>query len=278
MRQGVPGKPEPGASDQHAMPDVRAQFRTSKDYWDFAERNYEAAKRGDGAAQYYLSAALDTCENLYRFYFIEQRAGHRVRVRTLDEAQQLTATRRGSRYTPDDVRDIQTRCQRIMNTKPPPFGHAQEWMEAALASGYPLAQVNASVYKALQGRDSPATEKSRAAQSEARGLAFEALRSKDSEVVWWLSSTAAFLSSGERSEVHQRQWTWRMAACLREANCDSMAEWKILLCEADNQCHPDDTVMDVIRRGVGNEFGEIERRARELNEKIDAGTVDESDI
>ena len=41
---------------------------------------------------------------------------------------------------------------------------------------------------------------------------------------------------------------------------------------------PDDTVMDIIRRGAGNDFDEIERRARELNEKIDAGTLDESDI
>jgi len=57
-----------------------------------------------------------------------------------------------------------------------------------------------------------------------------------------------------------------------------MTEWKSLLCEVDSQCHRDDTVMDVIRRGAGNDFDEIERRARELNEKIDDGTVDESDI
>jgi len=36
--------------------------------------------------------------------------------------------------------------------------------------------------------------------------------------------------------------------------------------------------MDIIRRGTGNDFGEIERRARELNEKIDSGTVDEADL
>jgi len=260
------------------MPDVRGQFRVSKDYWDFAQRIHEAAKRGDGASQYYLSIALDTCENLYRFYFIEQRAGARARIRTLDEAQQLTATRRGSGYTTDDVQDIQTRCQRIMNTKPPPFGNAREWMAAALASGYPLAQVNASVYKALQGRGNPATEASRAAHSEARALAFDAVRSKDPEVVWWLASTAAFLAADEPNEVHKRQWIWRMAACLREPNCDSMTEWKVLLCEVDSQCHRDDTVMDVIRRGVGNDFDDIERRARELNKKIDTGTIDESDI
>jgi hypothetical protein len=57
-----------------------------------------------------------------------------------------------------------------------------------------------------------------------------------------------------------------------------MTEWKHLLCEFDSQCHRDDTVMDIIRRSTGNDFTEIERRARELNEKIDRGAVGESDI
>lgn len=278
VRQDASAKVGQSPPDQHVMPDVREQFRASKDYWDFAERIHEAAKRGDGASQYYLSVALNTCDFLYRAYFMEQRPGALARIRTLDEAQQLTATRRGSGYTPDDVRDIQSRCQRIMNTKPPPFGTAAEWMDAAMVSGYPLAQVNAAFNKALQARNNPDPEKSRAALSESRALAFDALRSKDSEAVWWMASTAAALTGDEPGEVHKRQWTWRMAACLREANCDSRPEWKSLLCEVDSQCHRDDTVMDIIRRGAGNDFDEIERRARELNEKIDAGTLDESDI
>jgi hypothetical protein len=284
-RQGNPvsvqhatGKADSVPSGQDAMPDVRAQFRAAKDYWDFAERNHEAAKRGNGAAQYYLSIALEYCMNLYGYYFIEQPAIGHARIRTLDEAQQLTATQGGSGFTPEQVRDIQSRCQRIMNTKPSPFGTSAKWMAAAQASGYPLALVRGATLKALGGIANPATEASRSAQSEARALAFDALQSKDPEVVWWLASTAAFLTVDEPGEVHKRQWTWRMAACLREPKCDSMEEWKSLLCEVDSQCHRDDTVMDIIRRGTGNDFNEIERRARELNEKIDAGTVDESEI
>ena len=145
-------KVERDLSAQSDAIDVRTQFRTSNDYWEFAERVHDAAKHGDGAAQYYLSVALERCEFLYGFFFIEQRPGARPRIRTLDEAQQLTATTKGSRFTPDDVRDIQSRCQRIMNTRPPPFGDAGEWMETALASGYPLAQVRAAERKALQVR------------------------------------------------------------------------------------------------------------------------------
>ena len=36
--------------------------------------------------------------------------------------------------------------------------------------------------------------------------------------------------------------------------------------------------MDIIRRQAGNDYDEVERRAREINEKIDAGTLEESDI
>ena len=72
MRQDASAKVEQGRPDQYATPDVREQFRASKDYWAFAERIHEAAKRGDGASQYYLSVALDTCDVLYRGYFIEQ--------------------------------------------------------------------------------------------------------------------------------------------------------------------------------------------------------------
>jgi len=34
----------------------------------------------------------------------------------------------------------------------------------------------------------------------------------------------------------------------------------------------------MIGRDAGSDFAEVERRARELNEKIDAGTLEESDI
>jgi len=278
VRQGTSDKVEPGPPGQNAMPDVRAQFWASNDYWEFAERVHEAAKRGDGASQYYLSVALYTCEYFYRFYFIEQRSGAPPRIRTLDEAQQLTATRRGSAYTPQDVQKFQVQCQRIINAKPPPFGDADKWMDAAMASGYPLAQVRAAEQKALQALKNPTSEGSRIARSEARALVVEALRTKDAEVVLTLASTAAFLTGDVPGEVGKRQWTWVMAAYQLDPNSNSLVEWAKEVCRYDIQCHPDEKIIDVIRRTAGNDLDEVERRARALNEKIDAGTFDESDI
>ena len=71
----APAKPTRVHRVKRRSPDVRAQFQASNDYWEFAERIHDAAKRGDGAAQYYLGVALNTCELLYRYYFMEPRAG-----------------------------------------------------------------------------------------------------------------------------------------------------------------------------------------------------------
>jgi len=277
-RKDSPGKIDSGSTGQNVLTDVSAQFWASNDYWEFAERVQEAAKHGDGASQYYLGLALNTCDFLYGYYFREQRSGTRPRIRTLDEAQQLTATRQGSAYTPDDVRDIQSRCQRIMNTTPPPFGIASEWMAAAADSGYPLALANKAMSKVLQAHNDPAPEKASAARSEARALVVEALQSRDAEVILTLASPVAFLAGDEPGNALKRHWTWVMAATLREPNDASLAEWKKQHCAVAGPCHPDDTMLDVIHRVMGNDFAEIERGARELNEKIDAGTIDESDF
>jgi len=273
----VAAKVKPIPLAQETSNDLRARFRESRDYWDFAEHVFEAAKQGDGAAQYYLGVALNTCEFFYSFYFVEQRPGSRPRIRTLDEAQQLTATPRGSAYTPDDVRDIQDRCQRIMSISPPPFGTSREWMGAARNTGYPVALADAAEYKAVRALSDP-PELANGSRSEDRALAVEALQSKDAEVIVHLSSTAAFLAGDLPGESFKRQWTWLMAAYLREPDGHALDEWRKNHCALEAHCHPDDTVKDLLRRGIGNEFDEIERRARELNEKIDAGTFEESDI
>ena len=57
-----------------------------------------------------------------------------------------------------------------------------------------------------------------------------------------------------------------------------MKEWMRIYCKIDGQCQPFETPVDVIRRKAGNDYHEIERRARELNEKLDAGTLEEGDL
>jgi hypothetical protein len=265
--------PEPAAVAAPA-PDYQSRLRAADDYWDFAQSIHASARQGDGAAQYYLSSALAFCESLYDWYFIVHLANGAVRHRTLDEAQQLTAMR--PVFKPDDVRDIQKRCQRLRSAERPPFGSSREWMDAAIASNHPRAQASAALNKALQGLNRDG-ETALAAREDARRLALDSLRSRDPNVMAELGDVAANLSR-DPVEARKQRWLWPLAACQREARCESMSEWMRLFCNVDTQCQPFETPVDVIRRQAGNDFDEIERRARELNEKLDAGTLEAGDI
>jgi len=255
-------------------PDYRTRLRDARDYWDLAESLYVNARQGDAAAQFWLSRALGYCESLYDWYFIVHLDDGAVRHRTLDEAQQLTATR--PVFTADDIRDIQKRCQRLRSADAPPFGSSREWLESAIAANYPMAQASAALGQALQGHQADA-QAARGARDEARRLALEALRSRDPDVIAQMGDVAANLAR-DPAEARRQQWVWPLAACLRETDCGSMAEWRRLFCNIDTQCQPFETPVDVIRRQAGNDFDAVERRARELNEKLDAGTLEESDI
>ncbi len=256
--------------------DDDALLRASRDYFEFAQQMFPLAKQGDPSAQFYLSSALTYCESLYDWYFVVYSTTGAVRHRTLDEALQLTAER--PVFKPDDVRDIQQRCQKLRKTNPPPFGTSREWLDAAIASGFPQAQSTAALNLALQGIDRGNSEKAQAARGAAREMAFESLRTRDPRVMAQMGEVAANLSTDNAAKARISRWAWPLAACLRETNCDSIAEWMRLFCNIDTACQPFETPVDIIRRQAGNDYDEVERRAREINEKIDAGTLEESDI
>ena len=256
--------------------DYRAKMRASSDYWEFAQSVLAAAKQGDAAAQFYLSNALLYCDSLYDWYFVEHLPGGAIRHRTIDEALQFTASR--PVFTADDVRKLQSRCQRLRSAGKPPFGSAREWLDAAIQARYPPAQTIAALDRAMQARQQPTPEATRAMREEAQRLALEATRTRDPEVIARIGEVASNLETDGYAESQRVPWVWRLAACLREANCDSNADWFRLYCNVDTQCQPFETPQDIIRRKTGNDYDEIERRARELNEKIDAGTLEANDI
>src|SRR5205085_4714837 len=68
---------------QDAVPprDFHEELKNAEDLWEFAASVLSEAKRGNGAAQYYLATALYDCQALDQMYF---RDGNRHR--TYDEA------------------------------------------------------------------------------------------------------------------------------------------------------------------------------------------------
>jgi hypothetical protein len=97
-------------------------------------------------------------------------------------------------------------------------------------------------------------------------------------VIFGIGYTAAILAGRDVRLGEQKKWIWMMAACGDETGCLSLAGAIQFLCRADSQCQPYETPLDIIRRKAGNDFDEIQRRARELRGKIDDGTLEESDI
>ena len=63
---------------------------------------------------------------------------------------------------------------------------------------------------------------------------------------------------------------WRLAACRRGYDCSQQAEWLRFHCGMDFNCQPYESGIDYIRRNNGADFDELERRAGELNAKLDA--------
>jgi hypothetical protein len=251
-------------------------MRASRNYLEFAQSILPAARDGDAAAQFYLSQTLGYCESLYEWYFIERSREGRVRHRTLDEAQQISAVR--PFFSAEDIRVIQARCQRMRSLEDAPFGASSGWFDASLAQRFPLAQAQAASNLALQGLQRGDPQKGRIAREEARRLAFEALSTPEPAVLLGVAGVGAALAGEDTAEASRRSLSWILAASMRDENSADLHEWMRSTCRADTQCQPYETPADVILRRAGNDRDEVERRARELSEKLDAGTLEPADI
>ena len=282
----IPGKPtritaartnvEVEASTAASAPDWRKRLQDSDDYWAFAESAIGPARSGDGDARYWLSLALNECVYVYSIYFFETLPDKPPRQLTVDEARQSVA--QPSFYKPDDMDLLEKRCSRLSQSQGAPFGNGYDWMAAALAVDNPLAQANSAAEKALASRYIQDTEEAREARWEARRLIVDALRTRDPDVFLLVGNVAASLALDDEAEGKRRHLSWTLAACLRTPNCEGLSLWQKYRCNWDSQCQPYETPRDIIQRDAGSDFDEVERRARELNEKIDAGAFDESDI
>ena len=262
------GEPPPPAA-----PNYDKDLKESQDIWQFAEGILASAKSGDNAAQYYLSRALKFCDDGYRFYF--DRGAKR---RTLDEAMQWASTRMGT--SSEDAQAVYTRCRRLKESTVQPFGTADDWLNESKEGGFALAQMD--VAGVLAGRLALTAAVGGAKENvemreEAKRLAREALRSKDPQVVFQFGDLAA-LFTGDLHKAEGEQWVWRLAACQRGYDCSQQAEWLRFGCRFDFNCQPYESGIDYIRRINGADFDEIERRAGELNAKLDAGDFEDIGI
>jgi hypothetical protein len=242
---------------------MAATFEATDDLLAFVEGVQDSAQGGDGRAAYYLSHALERCETEYG-----KRFGSGRRERSLDEVMADESIVR--QFGEADLRRIHGQCQRLRESDITRFGAADDWLLKAADGGYPRAQVEAALWFVMTGGSAPDSDWS----GQAREFARAAVRSKDPEVFLTVSHVIEGLNPAEASRLPSDA-SWYMAACLRGLDCGPDTEITRILCRADPTCHPDESALDLIRRLEGERFEAVERGAREINDAIDAGRLDE---
>jgi hypothetical protein len=256
-RQGTAPTQSQDAPPPVEAEDYAARLRAASDYLEFAQALLPAARAGDYAAQFNIFRALDYCAREYRAFF-----GRGPVWRTLDDAMRRAATRWP--YDSEMVRKVYSQCHALVESGAKEFGERDEWLRMASDGGYPLAQVTyaQNQWRAMSGPDDDATLEAR------RRLVGKAIRSRDPAVV---SAVADVILEPEGQGYEWDHLAWRLAACQRGFDCSPQSDFVKWSCYFDASCQPYETAYDLIRRATGNDFPDVEARARWINEKIDGG-------
>jgi hypothetical protein len=239
--------------------DIAIRFHDATDMLAFAMSILDAANAGDGAAQYYMYRAIRRCTSEYGLYF-----GRNDRERTLDQA--LIQAERIQGLSPDSTRELYQQCRAFKESNLKGLGEGPVWLDAAVKSRYPLALAAKAVERFTSGFGMT-PEASAARRTDGGALAREALRSREPEVIFDLAGVASLTQKGEAAD--EIAGVWMIAACQRGFDCGGHSEAFRFLCRLDVACQPYETLVDLLRRQLGERFDEFERRARELNDDID---------
>lgn len=268
--------------------EYRQLLEGSNNYYDAVKDLFEKARTGDRDAQYYLSVALDYCDEGYRMYF---KSG--ARRRSIDEALQWFSTR-PFLGTQEQVQRVYDRCNGLMTNDLPQWGAARVWLTRATDAGQPDAQaktalllVNAAImagFAASGGIVKPDIVESKIQDPHA--LLRAAVRSKDPEVLLRIGELQGALQNAEQTagatgSVLDKDWenrlAWWLVACRREpADCTEHAQWHRVQCRFDPNCPPGESGIDYIYRMIQTQnLIDVEERAQEIDAKLDAGAWDQ---
>jgi hypothetical protein len=233
----------PDSAPPAADTNYRRLLADSTDLLPLVETLHARAKAGDGAAQYWLAQALTLCD---------------------------PASRQG--VDPEQARALNQKCQGLKAAGKEKYGVAAEWVAQSSQAGYPLGQV------AHAGNQIAAASRGEASREstigESKRLVVAALRSGDPEVVMQTSQVAFLLKNptvDTYKEAKASAEPWKVAACMRGADCSPQADWVRSGCRQDKACQPYETGLDLLRRSLGARYDDVERQARDINAQIDAG-------
>jgi hypothetical protein len=252
-----PQSPQPASLADQSLEQA---FHDAEDLLAFIDSLRPAALAGDGASAWWIYRALRRCDTEYRGYF--ERGG---RIRTLDETLQINA---GNPFRPmDETRKLHAQCARLRDSNPGILNSWVNWLTMA-SDEIPMARIEFARHLMLEEKN-----RSNAGDREAaRKQAIQALQSKDPAVVAGMRELAIHASDFDGSDGH---FDWLLAGCQRGLDCSPQSEFVTRWCRGDPNCQPFEDVQAIVQRISPAEYDGIERRAREINQLIDQGRIEE---
>lgn len=268
----APSTPEPpaGLAAQPPQPQsttltLEQRFQGADDLLTFVETVRDAASAGDGASAWWIYRALRRCDIDYKLHFLRNR-----RIRTLDEALQINA---GNPAVPmEETRKLHGQCARLREAGFAGLQPETDWLKSAAHAGVPPARMEMA--RAMIFDTSIESPPGVSRRDYIRQLAFDALRSKDPEVVLAMADVAHTLGT---PAADFRELEWVIAACQRGLDCSPGSALAAHFCRGDTSCQPYEGVEAQLRRILSGEYeyDDFERRAREINQLIDQDRFDE---
>ena len=253
----------PQSPQATALPDqtLEQAFHDAEDLLAFIDSLRPAAQAGDGASAWWIYRALRRCDTEYRTFF--QRRG---RVLALDEALQLNAS---NPFLPlDETLKLHAQCARLRESRPEILNTWVNWLTMA-SDDIPLARIEFARHLLIEEKNrSNANTNREVAQKQA----IQALHSKDPAAIAGMRELAIRWSGFDGSPT---QFDWLVAGCQRGLDCSPQSEFVTQWCRGDPNCQPYEDVEAIMRRISPADYDGIERRAREINQLIDQGRIEE---
>ncbi len=252
----------------------KESFAAAGNYWEYAHKILPAAKAGDADAQFYLARVIERCNEDNSMYF-----QHKGVTLGVDEALQYAVKRN---LPVERVQTIYERCHEFQNQDPTELGDATDWLAKATESGQPLAQTTTATkifmhdrwakFAAAGGVLDPAP--SIGAGMDPRDLLRAAVESKDPEVLFDIGTLQGTLTQATAMDEKTTRYAWWLVACQRGFDCSSKAEWVINSCSNAPMCASATSPNDLVRTFSGDDWPDVQQRALEINDKLDAGQWD----
>jgi hypothetical protein len=259
--------------------DFQKLLSESLNYRDFSRETLPAAKAGNADAQFYLSRAMQYCEEANRMYF-----QHRGRPISLDEGLRFAVQKH---LSIDVAQSVFDKCHEFQTEDSKQLGDASTWLDMATKAGQPLAQATSATKILMQqkmqsfaktnGVADPNETGPLGSEFDPRALLSEAVKSKDPEVLFTIGEMQGLLHPSSEGAL-TAQYAWMLVACQRGFDCSSNSDWVKNTCGDNAQCSSVNAPDDRVRTLAGDRWPEVQQRAQEINSNLDADRWQELEV